>query len=344
MPFKPRNGIRGLSDDQIRRVNPSELPRVSIEYTAGNAKSTNLDLAYPTTSILCNLRGTFTVASANATLNWKNVWALIRKLSVKLNVNDAVVEVPGWYLPKLHHKYFGHAPLATLAGATQAAHAFSVWFELPIDCGDYFSPIAEPNAQSLALWVDWGVVTDMATAGEGGTIALSGVNLDVWQNGVIGATGNEYGSVTRRNQKGEKGYLRHTIMQQELTVAGASTRFEIRLQNDRLYSAIDLMTLGGASAAAAAPVNTILNSVKLNAYTSDALTRTAAKLKAMQWSRYQLTADWLGFYAYDMGLPDNADHMITFTGPDRLLMLADVATPETFNQIIVIEDLFEKTR
>ncbi len=328
MSFRPRNGHRTITSKEIRKMSPFEQKGETIDFAAGQYRSKTMLLGIVTHKIRCRLSGTYTVADANSTLKPYAALRLIKNLDVFLNTSDKRFSQPGFDLQNRHFQYYRTTPRTVAPGNTQASHNFVYSFDIPIDAGDYFSPISAYGARSFNLGVQWGTVDDMATAGGGGSHSLSNVQLEFTQIGVVGQDDTAVGGRMRN-------YMRHIISHQIVPITATNPKLKIDLQNDVWYSGLTIYAWSNGQL-----VDTIVNNVQFSVYTNNSLPRSWDDLADMNQADYNQVVTGMRFV--DLGRPEHTEDMIVLSGPDRLQLELDVTNVAT-DELYIIEDTFIET-
>lgn len=322
--------ISRIFDENLRRTRQKP-----VAFNSGNPETTVISRAHPIDRLVCRLTGTLN-NSATGTIRFGGAMNLIKRVSLIMDGKDVLFSLPGQLVQYVSDLYtLREAAKTEPAGGSTGNQPFTYYFEVPINMGpDTFTLLDAASRNDLILEVLWGAAADIFTTG-GGTLTLSGVQLDVFTVANAGGVVGQPGGINF-------GYPYHLIDYREITIEQAQTEKIVDLLQRHLYSRVAFLTLGGASAAALAPVDTILNGVKVSIDQSVIQTATGALLKDENACRYNF-APRTGFYVFDFmndiaGRSGRITHMLGVNSTLPFYLTLDVAHPNTVDRILMVSD------
>lgn len=318
--------MSALNIDRLLNVGLARYQEDQIDYSANNPKTTEIVRQHPISHLECRLSGNLVVATASATLDEPGAAGLIESIDVIIDGSDVPIHIPGFMLRMLTWMYSGSPPYNSAPAVTVGTNAFVFSFVIPIDIGGNLTLLDASRANSLVVRVQWGDETDMATAGAGGTIAVSSVKLDIDTVAVSGAPAGSQGGVGWP-------YPRHVLNFQHTTITAADTEKVFNLHKSHVYRRLLLWTKSDAASA-----NTILNSATLVLGTLHPMKVAGPMMQEQNVARYDLATTQTGVYVFDFTQPGALEQMLTLQGSQRFDLQVDVAHPGATDEIWVVAD------
>lgn len=260
----------------------------SIDYAAGTVKGIEIPNSLLIKGLTLRVTGNLVIATANAGAIFSDApLGLLKNVQVIGDGRRELFNASGKRLFRLAHFSWGKQnELTNPSSATIGTRAFAATLCLDHEMIQAVNPVEtlfDPRLYKLVkLNILWGSETDIASAGAGGTIALSGVTCSVMADQTADGVEQILGD--------------HVVIQDESPVTASTTRFNFKVPQNGLLAGILLDTTRDAGATPSTgpiPVDNIINRVSIK---SD---QTVAHYDNAAWA--DLQREFLQKYQVDTG-------------------------------------------
>lgn len=319
-----------------------------ILFQANTPQSTKLAKDNTIMEIECRLTGNLVVGVAAATLKDGGILNLINRLSLVAPNQRNIMRYRGKFAQLLHHIYSRFAPYIAQPAVTVGTNPFEAYFSVPINAfttdntgiPDWRS-LLDPTTLgvgNLVLETEWTNEGTVATAGGGGTVAISNVKLElkVYHNrtsqvGIPGGLGWT-NAIT-----GLPEYFGHTITGDTQPINQTQARLPLTLADRDVHQRLILATEQDGVL-----VDGILNAVEVGASETGYQTMDAARIQRQNADRYGFSSLKTGIYIIDFTRMGYMQQMLTYSGATELRVHLDVTKPGagTIHNITYMQDRF----
>lgn len=284
-----------------------------VSYNANNPISEKLQLGFVYRELYFRLHGEVNITAAGTAGSApESPEAIIKRLELVIDGNTRLRVTDGPALAQLQHVFFGTAgERTTVDPTTTGAQTFSSYMVLPLWIPHSLRPIdtAVDSSQfsSFEVVVTWGSVSDIA----GDATATFSVNPELQIRSL-----ESFGVTPPGNQ-----WRTYTVKQ---NIAAANTAFQIPLTIGNMYRGFQIRTRAGNPAA---PVDTVLNNLKLVSGSTVYFDLSADDLKNINIVRKNMDSAQAGYYFIDMVTDGYMTEAIDTLGFSEIFLEADVNAP-----------------
>lgn len=315
------------------------IPDPSITYDPGNTRSIDLTADYPIDRIHCRLSGTMnqtTGALSYAAFGFLN---LIKSLRIILNGTVKLVDVAGRYLPIISWvdsegrlSYSSEPSLAATGNGKNFVKEFVIDLNPLLPWQSLLDATRRAGNNSLKLEVDWDAASTVIAGGAGYTVNTGATKLEVRTVAMTGGPDNKPGGAGYP-------YWRRTLLSQTIPVVSAQPDLEVKL--DRYIQHQRFIIIAEA---ALAPVDTILQRVRLEVGTTQLFNFSRDDLKGDNTRRYNMldrSESLVGRYILDLCDPGRIEQMqMALDGPGLRLLFDVTPTGGGADRLVIISDRY----
>lgn len=316
-----------------------------IAYDSGNTKSIELPSSLLQRRVFLRLTGNLVIATANATIFSEAPLGLLKKIELVGDGRRYLFSASGRMLYRLAHVIWGQPGELSAPSGTVGTRAFSALIPLDHEAMHFMDPsesLFDPRLfKKVELRATWGAVTDIATAGGGGTISIDTANttLDV----VVDQTAEGVNQIL----------FDHTVAVDERNVAASSTSFAFDIpQNGLLAGCLIQCTRDAGAGAGPVPVDDLIVDISLKSDT------TVVHVDKVKWSTLQriivqafqiaggaTTGAQIPGYAY-LPLSENGmfSSVLNINSLNKAQLVLNVTRTSGTENIQVLWDFFEPRR
>lgn len=245
----------------------------TIAFNQGNTVPLELPNALLQKGIALRLTGNLVIATANAQAVFIEApLGLIKNVRVVGDGRRVLINSPARDLFRLAHFAWGKQAEISPPLSTIGTRPFSALIRLDHETHFAVNPVEslfDPRLyKKVTVEITWGAATDIATAGGGGTIALTSVQCDV---------------LVEQTSEGITQILcDHEVTPDEQPVTASSALFQFKVPQNGLLIGVQLRSDRDAGAGAGpTPVDDLINSITLKSDT------TVAHADSVNWSTLQ---------------------------------------------------------
>jgi len=243
-----------------------------IPFSQGNTIPLELPNALLQKGITLRLTGNLVIGVSNATVFSEAPLGLIKALRVTGDGRRVLINSPGRDLFRLAHFSWGKQAEISPPLATVGTRPFAATIRLDHEYLMALDPVEslfDPRLyKKVTVEIGWGAATDIATAGGGGTIALTNVQCDVL--------------VDQTSEGIERILFDHELTPDEQAVVASSALFTFKVPQNGLLCGILLRADRDAGAGAGpVPVDDLITQVGLKSDT------TVAHAEGVTWATLQ---------------------------------------------------------
>jgi hypothetical protein len=231
-----------------------------IPFNQGNTQVLELPNALLQKGITLRLTGNLVIAVANAQAVFSEApWGLIKAVRIVGDGRRQLINSPARDLFRWSHLEWGKQTELSPPLSTIGTRPFSATLHISHEMMEALDPVEslfDPRIfKKVTVEITWGAATDIATAGGGGTIALSGVQVDVL--------------VDQTSEGVQKILFDHEITPDEQIVTATTSLFQFKVPQNGLLVGLLIRTdrdAGGGNGPV--PVDDIVNTITLKSDTT----------------------------------------------------------------------------
>lgn len=318
----------------------------TIPYDAGNTKTLDIKpIQAQQKNLTLRLQGNLVIAGAAATIHYDNPLGLLKSIELIADGRRTIFRASGRQLYNYAHFIRGRRGQLLTPVSSTGTRPFAVTLVLDHEAKQFYNPVESvfdmKRYKTLELKVQWGLASEMATAGGGGTIAIDTANtfVDVLQETTIDAE-----SLIKFD---------HVLMSKQFPITASNPRLEIDIPQTGLLAGIQIQCTRDAGAGAGVvPVDDIVNTLQLESDTSVNHAKGVRwrTLQAKNAQQFQLTEQLGG----DLTVPGYVYYKLNENGAfgsalnvaqiNKTQLVLDVTRTSGTEMVDVLFDFFEPLR